>query len=457
MGVDRSGPSVAETVAAAIAGFSPARIPSAMRRVGEDLLLDVFGLCLAARRTDYVRALIAGLDGDGTSTAIGQRRRLTAAGAALVNGTAAHGEDFDDTFEGGPVHAGAVIVPAVLAAAERFRLDGAAALNGIAIGVETTCRLSLVAPKLVHEAGFHPTSVFGAMAAAAAVAATLGLERQATVHALGIAGSMAGGIIEYLADGSWTKRLHPGWAAQSGLNAALMARAGFTGPSTVFEGTHGLFNGFARTREGDYRKLTDGFGEHWVAETLAFKPFACGTMTHPYIDCAIRLGERGLVPALVAELVCEVAEGTVHRLWEPLALKQAPPNAYAAKFSTPFCIAVGLITGDAGLAAFTDATVRDPRIRDLAAKTRYAIDPQNPYPRSYTGHVRAVLTDGRVVEERQAHLRGGAQQPLTRTEIEAKFFANALYGGWTRARTEAVRDLARGFFDAPVDLAALRP
>src|ERR1700724_4928605 len=119
MGVDRSGPSVAETVAAAIAGFSPARIPSAMRRVGEDLLLDVLGLCLAARRTDYVRALIAGLDGDGTSTAIGQRRRLTAAGAALVNGTAAHGEDFDDTFEGGPVTAGAAVVPPVWPPRER--------------------------------------------------------------------------------------------------------------------------------------------------------------------------------------------------------------------------------------------------------------------------------------------------------------------------------------------------
>jgi 2-methylcitrate dehydratase PrpD len=456
MEADRARPSVAGALASAIADLSPARIPGALRRVGEDLLLDVFGLCLAARGTDYVQALIAGLDGDGTSTAIGQQRRLTAAGAALVNGTAAHGEDFDDTFEGGPVHAGAVIVPAVLAAAERFRLDGAAALKGIAIGVETTCRLSLVAPKLVHKAGFHPTSVFGAMAAAAAVAATLGLERQAMVHAFGIAGSMAGGIIEYLADGSWTKRLHPGWAAQSGLNAALMARAGFTGPGTVFEGTHGLFNGFARTRDGDYRKLTDGFGEHWVAETLAFKPFACGTMAHPYIDCAIRLAERGLVPEIVAELVCEVAEGTVHRLWEPLAQKQAPANAYAAKFSTPFCVAVGFITGDAGLAAFTDATVRDPRIRDLAAKTRYAIDPLNPYPRSYTGHVRAVLTDGRVVEERQPHLRGGAQQPLTRTEIEAKFFANAEHGGWPRARAEAVRDLAHALFDGPVDLAALR-
>ena len=448
--------SVAEALAQAIAGLSPARLPGAVRRMAQELVLDVFGLCLAAGNTDYVRALLAGLDGDGGATVIGQRRRLSTAGAALVNGAAAHGEDFDDTFEGGPVHAGAVVVPAVLAAAERFRPDGAAALIGIAVGVETICRLSLVAPKLVHKSGFHPTSVFGAMASAAAVAATLGLEPAAIVNALGIAGSMAGGIIEYLADGSWTKRLHPGWAAQSGLDAALMARAGFTGPRTVFEGTHGLFNGFARTRDGDYGKLTESFGERWVAETLAFKPYACGTMAHPYIDCAIRLAERGLVADIIAELVCEVAEGTVHRLWEPLAQKQAPPNAYAAKFSTPFCIAVGFITGDAGLAAFTEQTVRDPAIGALARKVRYVVDPRNPYPASYTGHVRAVLRDGRVVEERQPHLRGGAQQPLSTAEIEAKFFANAVYGGWARARAEPARDLARRLFDGPIDLAALR-
>ena len=172
---------------------------------------------------------------------------MSAAGAALVNGTAAHGEDFDDTFEGGPVHAGAVVVPAVLAACERHRPDGAAALRGIAVGVEVLCRLSLVVPKAVHKAGFHPTAVFGAMGAAAGVAAALGLDRRQTVDALGIAGSMASGIIEYLAEGAWTKRMHAGWAAQSGLRAALMARAGFSGPRTVFEGTHGLFHGFAHT------------------------------------------------------------------------------------------------------------------------------------------------------------------------------------------------------------------
>ena len=269
------------------------------------------------------------------------RARLSAAGAALVNGTAAHGEDFDDTFEGGPVHAGAVVVPAVLAACERHNPDGAAALRGIAIGVEVLCRLSLVVPKAVHKAGFHPTAVFGAMGAAAGVAAALRLDRKQTVDALGIAGSMASGIIEYLAEGAWTKRMHAGWAAQSGLRAALMARAGFSGPRTVFEGTHGLFHGFAHTTDGNYDALLGDFGTRWVTETLAFKPYPCGTMTHPYIDCARRLAARGVKPEDIAEIVCDVGEGTVHRLWEPLAAKQKPANGYAGKFSQPYCIATG--------------------------------------------------------------------------------------------------------------------
>ena len=202
-----------------------------MRSKCEDLLVDVVGLCVTARNEDYVKAALAGWDDDGPCTAIGHARTMSAAGAAFVNGTAAHGEDFDDTFEGGPVHAGAVIVPAVLAACERHNPDGPSALLGIAVGVETMCRLSLVAPTLTHKAGFHPTAVFGAMAAAAGVGAALKLDARQLVDALGIVGSMAGGIIEYLAEGTWTKRMHAGWAAQSGLRAALLARAGFIGPA----------------------------------------------------------------------------------------------------------------------------------------------------------------------------------------------------------------------------------
>src|SRR6516162_6959322 len=216
--------SVAEILAHEIAALEPPRLPSPVRRKCEDLLVDVVGLCLTARKQDYVTAALAGWDEEGPCSAIGHARGMSAAGAAFINGTAAHGEDFDDTFEGGPVHAGAVIVPAVLAACEREGRDGKDALIGIAVGVEIICRLGLVVPKAVHKAGFHPTAVFGTMAAAAGVAAALRLEPRQTVDALGIVGSMAGGIIEYLAEGAWTKRLHAGWAAQSGLRAALLGR-----------------------------------------------------------------------------------------------------------------------------------------------------------------------------------------------------------------------------------------
>ncbi|MEA2992908.1 MAG: hypothetical protein QOD40_1828 [Alphaproteobacteria bacterium] len=448
--------SVAEHLVERILALDPARLPAAVRRKCDDLLIDVVGLCVTARNEDYVTSAISGWDDDGLCTAIGHSRTMSSAGAAFVNGTAAHGEDFDDTFEGGPVHAGAVIVPAVLAACERHRPDGQAALFGIAVGVETMCRLSLVTPKLLHKAGFHPTAIFGVMGATAGVSAALGLNARQMVDALGIAGSMAAGIIEYLAEGTWTKRMHAGWAAQSGLRAALLGRAGFLGPRTVLEGVHGLFHGFAHTTDGDYEALIGDFGSRWVTETLAFKPYPCGTMAHPYIDCAKRLAARGIKPADVKELVCEVAEGTVHRLWEPLASKQAPPNGYAAKFSSPFLLAFGFVHGGVGLDAFTEAAVRDPDVLALAAKVRYEIDPTNPYPDNFTGHIRATLQDRTVVEERQPHFRGGAHEPLTRQDVEEKFMLNARHGGWDAKRAKAALELMRKFYDGRIDLKDLR-
>src|SRR6201981_2080526 len=186
--------SVAQTLAEKIVALSASTLPEITSRKCEDLLIDVVGLCVTARNEDYAQSALGGWDDDGSCTAIGHRRTLTAAGAAFVNGTAAHGEDFDDTFEGGPVHAGAVVVPAVLAACERYNLDGRMALIGFAVGTEVLCRLSLVAPKAVHKAGFHPTAVFGAMAAAAAVGAALKLGPRQLVDALGLVGAMAWGV-----------------------------------------------------------------------------------------------------------------------------------------------------------------------------------------------------------------------------------------------------------------------
>lgn len=445
-------PIVAEALAAAVANARGRALPAALRETCERLLVDIGGLCVAARKTDYVAAALSSWEADGIATAIGHGRTLDTAGAALVNGTAAHGEDFDDTFEGGPVHSGVVIVPALLAAAERHRIAGPDLLFGIAVGVEVMCRASTVAPKRIHKAGFHPTAVLGAMGSAAGVAAALGVDGKTFASAQGIAGSMASGIIEYLAEGTSTKRMHPGWAAQAGLRAVALASAGFDGPRTVWEGTHGLMHGFANTTDGDWSRLLEGFGERWVAETIAFKPYACGTMIHPYIDCARRLAPR-LAGKLdrVKSITCDTAEGIVHRLWEPLDVKRRPQNAYAAKFSVPFCVAYALLEGFVGLQAFTDANARAERLRALGGKVGYRIDPQNPYPNEYTGHVRVELDDGSVIEERQPHLRGGHREPLTRAEIEEKFRGNCRYGGWDDARADAWLAFARDAFDVIPD------
>ncbi|HTH96967.1 MAG TPA: MmgE/PrpD family protein [Stellaceae bacterium] len=437
---------IAETLAQWIASIRPDTLPAPVKAMSRDLLLDVLGLCVAARNEDYIQAVVGTTDGTGNCTAFGHKGSFSAYDAAMINGTAAHGEDFDDTFEGGPVHSGAVIVPAVLAVCEKENLGGERLLAGIAAGAEMLCRLGLVTPKAIHAAGFHPTAVLGALAAAGGVSAALGFDAKTTANAIGIAGSMAAGIIEYLAEGTWTKRAHAGWSAQAGIRAALMARGGFLGPRTVLEGGHGFFKAFAPTRQPEFEHLVNDLGTRWVMIDIAFKPYACGTMTQPYIDCAIKLAKQGVKADQIQSLVCKVGEGTVHRLWEVLSAKQHPQTPYAAKFSTPFCIAVGFLDGRAGFSQFTEARIRDPELLKLTAKISYVIDPENPYPNRFTGDIKATLTDGRVIETHQDNMRGGSHDPLAEGELEQKFVDNALYGGWNQAQAEKGRDWCAAAF-----------
>lgn len=439
---------VAETIAAWLSSLSPDDVPGEVAATARRLLIDVVGLCVAARGETYVGATLGAID-RGACTVLGHAGSFDAFGAALVNGTAAHGEDYDDTFEGGPVHSGAVIIPAVLAACEREGADGGRLLVGIATGVELMCRMSLVAPMATHNAGFHPTAVFGALASAGSVAAALRLPVDAAASALGVSGSMASGIIEYLTEGTWTKRMHAGWAAQSGIRAALMARSGFIGPRTVFDGPNSVYRAFAPSVKPDFDPLVDDLGARWVMPSIAFKPYPCGTMVQPFIDCAMSLAADGVRAGDVQEIVCQVAAGTVPRLWEPLVNKHNPPTPYAAKFSTPFCMAIGFLSGKVGLAQFNGASIRDRDALALAAKIRYEVNPQDEYPRKFTGHLRATLTDGTHREYRQPYIRGGVESPLSDGELESKFMENARYGGWSSTTAERLLATSRTVFSQP--------
>jgi 2-methylcitrate dehydratase PrpD len=190
---------------------------------------------------------------------------------------------------------------------------------------------------------------------------------------------------------------------------------------------------------------------------MAFKPYACGTMAHPYIDCARKLIHQGLKVEEIVSIRCKTAEGIVHRLWEPLANKQNPPNGYAAKFSVPYAIAVGMLRDDAGLNDYEQEVVMDEAVRSLAAKVSYEIDPHNPYPKQFTGHVLVELKNGQVLEAEQGFFRGGRAAPMSRADLERKFLANCQYGLWSSSKAESALDLLSSLREqSSVNITSLR-
>ena len=343
----------------------------------------------------------------------------------LANGTLAHGLDYDDTLEEAIVHTGCCAATTALAVAEEVKADGKSVLEAMLAGIEVMCKVGLVAPGKFHARGFHPTALCSTFGAAAAAGKLYGLETAQWIDAFGICGSQSSGIIEYLADGTWTKRFHPGWSAHAGVIAVLLAAKGFRGPASVFEGRHGFYQAFGV--EGPFRleKILE-LGKIWETPRIAFKSYPCGSISHPYMDCALKLREKySIQPGEIEEVICRTAEGPVHRLWEPLKEKQRPSSSYGAKFSLPYSIAVMLVRGRAGLEEFSDAAIKDPETLSLAAKVRYQLDPTIDYPRHFSGHVMVRLKQGTFLEENQPYLRGGLESPLPPKEIETKFRANA--------------------------------
>jgi 2-methylcitrate dehydratase PrpD len=418
----------AERVAEFVLSFRLEDVPAGTREKAKQVVLDTLGIALASSTMDFgaiALDIAEALGGEGESQLIGRRRKVAAANAVLANGTLAHGLDYDDTLEEAIVHTGCCGATTALAVGEKVGASGGEVLSAAIAGIEVMCKVGLVVPGSFHRRAFHPTALCAPFGAAAAAGRLLGLEARQLANAFGICGSLSSGIIEYLADGSWTKRLHPGWGAHGGVVAAMLAMKGFTGPLSVFEGEHGFFRAFASEARPDLARLEE-LGKRWEIPRLTFKSYPCGSISHPYMDCALRIREvHGVRPEQIEEVVCRTAEGPVHRLWEPLAEKRRPATPYGAKFSLPYSIAVILARGKAGLEEFSERWTRDSAVLALAEKVRYEIDPTIDYPRRFSGHVRVRLEDGRVIEENQPHPRGGLEDPLPESEIQSKFRANA--------------------------------
>jgi len=424
-------PLISEELGRFVSAFSTAAIPAAVTARAKHLILDAVGIALASTRYDFAhRAMtaISGLAGVGDFAVIGMPARLPLRDAALINGILIHGLDFDDTHSGGVIHATASVLPTVLAVGAQQRAGGREMLAAYVLGVEVAARLGAVAKGAFHQVGFHPTGLLGAFACALAAGRLMGLNEKQLVMAQGLTLSAGSGSLEFLEDGAWNKRFHPGWAAVSGITAAALARQGFVGAKRAYEGRFGLYASHLQNYfdPANLALATACLGETWELQQVAVKPYPACHFVHACVDAAATLTRehkfepneiekvRALVPAEVVKTVCE-----------PAANKRRPANSYDAQFSIPYAVAAALRRGRFTLDELEDDALGDPDILALADRVQYEIDPATTFPRHYTGEVIVALRGGRTLRHREAINRGNGERPLSEADIVGKFRSNA--------------------------------
>lgn len=407
------------------------QVPEEVRRAAELHVLDALGTGLAAHGlglAGYATAAVVEPGVSGPATTIGLDGGLPADDAAFANGTICHALDFDDTHSGAIAHVSVAVVPAALAVAEEQGASGAELLAAIVAGNEVVIRLGMVAGAGFHARGFHPTAVCGVFGAAAAAARLRGLDGKATTNALGIAGSMASGLLEFLADGSATKRLHPGWAAHAGIFAARLAAHGATGPATVFEGRFGLYNAYLNRSDVDLEGALADLGQRWETPNIAFKPYPACHYIHASLDATRQLtSEESVDPDQIEEIVALTTEAGVSLVLEPLASKHKPRSEYEAKFSLPYSVASLLLRGGVDVSTYTEQAIADPAVLDLAQRVRYEVEEFETFPKALPGGIRIITRDGRCREARLAYQRGGPDNPMSAQEVLEKFRTNASF------------------------------
>jgi 2-methylcitrate dehydratase PrpD len=360
----------------------------------------------------------------------------------LMNGILIHGLDFDDTSIFGRVHPSAFVVPSVLGVGVFAKASGKELLAAYLAGVECAIRIGAAAKGGFQRAGFHPVGVVGAFGAAIAAGRLLRLAPAQLTMAQGIVYSTAAGNNEFTANDAWTKRMHAGWAGVCGITAAMMARGGFVGPRTPYEGKFGLYRIYlgAGAAQCDLAEATAGLGTRWEIERVAFKPVASCHFNHPIIDATIALvTEHDLAPGDIKSIRALLPEAAINTVCEPSIGKRAPVDVYGAQFSVYYAAACAAVRRRYTLPDLDPQSLGDPEVLALAAKVEYAVDPRSNFPRHYSGAVEIVTHDGRRFCRREDVNRGSAEQPMTVASIEVKFFEN-VRRVVSQARAEAIRD-----------------
>ena len=412
-------------------------------------VMDVIGLSLAGSQTPFGRSTrdaILAVSGSGPCHTIGFGDSVPVTAAAFANGAFSQAQEYDDTHNESIVHMSSPAVAAALALAEFTRVGGRELITAIALGNEISCRVGCVSSGELHKRGFHPTGLFAPFGVTYLAAKILGLDEDAMARACGIAGSFASGLLECWVDGTQTKFLHPGWAAQSGITAAMLARSGVTGPPRVLEGRFGMFAAHVQAADAhrDFSRVADGLGSHWESRNASFKPFPAAHVIHPYIDAVIRLrNQYGLKAADIERIECPVAAFIVGIVCVPVSEKFAPASDSHGRVSLQYSVAEAFVKGSLGKNAYSAESLRDAEILGVTRRVHHYADPAFPGPGRFKGLVRITLKDGRVLEEVEEYNRGSSENPMTAAEIQAKYDENASGLLSEDCRAELAREIQR--------------
>jgi 2-methylcitrate dehydratase PrpD len=447
--------SVSRQLADALARTSWSDLPANTVTDAKRAVLDWLGSAMAgaleppARMAQRVTQSLGASD-DATVIAAG---RASAAAAAFANGVASHILELDDVHKGSTMHAGAPVIPAALALAEREHRTGPEFLLAVTLGYDAALRIGeAVNPS--HYRFWHPTGTAATFGAAVAAGSLLKLSADKMLDALGTAGTQAAGLWEFNADGAMSKHLHPGKAAMNGVLAADLACAGFTGASRILEGERGFFR--AMSSRYDDTRITDGLGERWKIGENCYKVWACCGHTHTAIDLAVQL--RAKAPAARIQAIQVETYGPGYEIVK----EHNPRTPYQAKFSLAYVVAAAFIYGGATLEAFTpehfgDGGVRQPDIAALLQRISVTVasDLTARYPEAWPARLRVTLGDGTQMIGESDFPVGNPENPVTTAQLEQKFTA-LVAPRWGDARAAAALEVVRSLSERTDMSAACR-
>jgi len=436
---DHHAPPITRLLAELVAQHPSRGWSDAVDHAAHRTFLNWLGCAVGAAQHESVHAALAAvqmLQPAPQASLLGRTEKVDMASAALINGISSHTFDFDDTHLKTIIHPAGPVASALLALAEHQGSNGRALIDALVLGIDVSCRIGNAMYPDHYDRGWHITGSTGTVGAAAACARLLGLNVDQTQMALGIAASQPIGMREQF--GSMTKPFHPGGAARAGLMSALLAQQGFTASPRALEAPRGMMQTIST--KNDWSEITGELGQRFEIAFNTFKPFACGIVVHPGIDGCAQLRAKGVRPEQISSL-----EIKVHSLVLELCGKKEPADGLQAKFSIYHGCAAGLTFGCAGEDEFSDAVVTRA---DMVALRRKVVATVDDSIDEAAADITAVMQDGSRIHVRVEHAIGSLQNPMTDTQLEAKFhgLSDAVIG---TAQTANLIKSAWALGDAP--------